>query len=190
MEHRKNKSLLLWAKLKNDDVNALGDLYDLYADDLFIYGMQFFSDKNQVMDAIHDLFLNLYKYRNNLASTDNVSYYLCRSLKNTILKTSNKNFSVVHNNQQKSSSKSIEDHIINEELQHERAFQLAKAVNVLSKTQKKGLFLRFTEGHSYEEIAAIMDVSVQTSRTIIYRAIKTLRQELLLVIYLFFIFLK
>ena len=188
MEHSKNKSLIFWAKLKNGDVNALGDLYDLYADVLFVYGMQFFADKNQVMDAIHDLFLNLYKYRNNLADTDNVSYYLCRSLKNTILKTSSEKFLVVHIEQQKSSDKSIEDHIIQEELQSERSFTLAKAVNVLSKTQKKGLFLRFTEEYSYEEIADIMDVSVQTSRTIIYRAIKTLRKELLLLIYFFSLF--
>ncbi len=188
MEHSKNKPLILWAKLKNGDVNALGDLYDLYADVLFVYGMQFFSDKNKVMDAIHDLFLNLYKYRNNLADTDNVSYYLCRSLKNTILKTSNEKFLVVHNEQQKSSDKSIEEHIIQEELQSERSLKLAKAVNVLSKTQKKGLFLRFTEEYSYEEIAVIMDVSVQTARTIIYRAIKTLRKELLLLIYFFSLF--
>lgn len=192
LEQHKNRTLVLWTKLKNGDVNALGDIYDIYVDELFTYGMQFSSDKSLVMDAIHDLFLNLYKYKKNLAATDNVTFYLYRSLKNTILKTSNNNhalFPNVQNQEQNSSDKSVEENIIQEEMQNERAFQLAKAVNSLSKKQKKGLFLRFTEERTYEEIADIMNVSVQTSRTIIYRAIKSLRKELLpLLTILFLVF--
>lgn len=192
MEQHRNRTLILWAKLKNGDVEALGDLYDIYIDELFTYGMQFSSDKSQVMDAIHDLFLNLYKYNKTLASTDNVTFYLYRSLKNTILRTSNKNhvlFPNVQNQAQISSDKSIEENIIQEEMQNERAFQIGKAVNSLSKRQKKGLFLRFTEERTYEEIADIMNVSVQTSRTIIYRAIKSLRKQLLpLLTFLFLVF--
>ena len=172
----------MWTKLKNGDVNALGDIYDIYIDELFTYRMQFSSDKSHVMDAIHDLFLNLYKYKKNLVATDNVTFYLYRSLKNTILKTSNNNhalFPNVQNQEQNSTDKSIEENIIQEEIQNERTFQLAKAVNSLSKKQKKGLFLRFTEERTYDEIADIMNVSVPTSRTIIYRAIKSLRKELL-----------
>lgn len=162
-------------------MRAMGDLYDLYVDELFAYGLQFSSDKSQVMDAIHDLFLNLYKYRKTIAVTDNVKFYLFKSLKNNILKVENKNRSFIPYGQQPEHSKSeisIEDRICEEEFENDRTYKLAKAIAQLSKKQRKALFLRFTQEHSYEDVAAIMNVSVATSRTIIYRAIKTLRKQL------------
>jgi len=159
----------------------MGDLYDIYVDELFAYGMQFSSDKSQVMDAIHDLFLNLYKYRKTIAVTDNVTYYLFRSLKNNILKIENKSRTFIPHKQEqelKLSEISIEDRICAEEFENDRAYKLAKAITKLSKRQRKALSLRFTQERSYEEVAAIMKVSVATSRTIIYRAIKTLRKQL------------
>lgn len=186
---------MLWAQLKAGNIDALGGLYDLYIDDLFSYGIQFCADKTKVMDSIHDVFLNLYKYRKNLASTDQVKYYLFRSLKNQILKPSTGKFLTqvyvlnddVHSNNQ---SNSIEDQIIETEFNNERTYKLSKAINSLSKKQRKGLFLRFTEELDYEEIAQVMNVSVQTSRTLIYRAIKTLRKNmaatLSFLLYIFF----
>ena len=195
MKLNRDTDLVLWAQLKAGNIDALGGLYDLYIDDLFSYGIQFCADKTKVMDSIHDVFLNLYKYRKNLASTDQVKYYLFRSLKNQILKPSTGKFLTqvyvlnddVHSNNQ---SNSIEDQIIETEFNNERTYKLSKAINSLSKKQRKGLFLRFTEELDYEEIAQVMNVSVQTSRTLIYRAIKTLRKNmaatLSFLLYIFF----
>lgn len=193
MERHKNKTLVLWTKLKDGDVRAMGDLYDIYMDELFAYGMQFSSDKSHVMDAIHDLFLNLYKYRKTIAPTDNVKFYLFRSLKNNILKVENKNRSFIPLHQQledHQNENSIEDRMTEAEFENDRTYKLAKAITQLSKKQRKALFLRFTQEHSYEEVATIMNVSVATSRTIIYRAIKTLRKQLYsLAVLIFYIFL-
>jgi RNA polymerase sigma-70 factor (ECF subfamily) len=185
----------LWAELKAGNTDALGGLYDLYIDELFSYGMQFCADRTQVMDSIHDVFLNLYKYRKNIANADQVKYYLFRSLKNQIINSSKRvytlnNFAANDDLQYRDFSNSIEDQIIETELSNERTYKLSKAINLLSKKQRKGLFLRFTEERDYEEIAEIMNVSVQTSRTLIYRAIKTLRGNmttlLILLLHLFF----
>ncbi|GGG54942.1 RNA polymerase sigma factor [Bizionia arctica] len=179
MKQLKDKEFIFWTKLKDGNVDALGELYDMFINELFSYGMQLCNDKSYVMDCIHDLFLNLYKYRKNLATTDNVKYYLFRSLKNQILKKSNNKTSLfkenIHHNIY---SSSIEDEIITSEISNERALRLSNAMNSLSKKQRKSLLLRFTEERSYEEIADIMEVSVQTSRTIIYRAIKVLRKNM------------
>lgn len=172
---------MLWTKLKSGDVGAMGDLYDLYVDELFAYGMQFSSNKSHVMDAVHDLFLNLYKYRQNLADTNNVTFYLFRSLKNNLLKTKTQNLSFISFSVEEEwfhFDSSIEDDLCAQEFENERAYKLAKAITTLSKKQRKALFLRFTEERSYEEVATIMNVSIQTSRTLIYRAIKTLRRQL------------
>ncbi|SDI56845.1 RNA polymerase sigma factor [Winogradskyella thalassocola] len=188
MKSKSNTDLVLWGKLKDGNIEALGRLYDVYIDEMFSYGMQFCADKTKVMDHIHDVFLNLYKYRKSLANTNQVKYYLFRSLKNQILNTTKKTRSTqtyvlsedVHAN---AFSNSIEDEIISTEFHTERTYVLTKAINSLSKKQRRGLFLRFTEEREYEEIAEIMNVSIQTSRTIIYRAIKALRKSMVAVLF-------
>jgi RNA polymerase sigma factor (sigma-70 family) len=186
VKSKKNTDPILWAKLKSGNLEALGALYDLYIDGLFSYGMQYSADKTQVMDNIHDVFLNLYKYRKNLANTDQVKYYLFRSLKNQIISASKVEFvtqTFVLNEDLNNHTNSIEDEIIETEFNNERTYKLSKAINLLSKKQQKGLFLRFTEERDYEEVAQIMNVSVQTSRTLIYRAIKTLRKSMIAMLF-------
>ena len=76
----------LWMEIKKGDLKALGHLYDLYINVLFSYGIKHSKDKEHVMDCIHDLFLDLYKYKEKLTCTDNVKYYLFASLKRKINK--------------------------------------------------------------------------------------------------------
>lgn len=194
MQPTQSSDIVLWQKLKDGNVEALGLLYDFFIDDLIFYGSQFTQDKQKIMDSIHDLFLNLFKYRKKLASTDNVKYYLLRSLKNQILKDPKSNIffipnSIVPDNiDSQNATLSYEDELIESEFFDERALQLSDAMSFLSKKQKQCIFLRFTEDRQYEEIAEIMNVSVQTSRTIIYRAIKVLRSNLTPLSILYFIF--
>ena len=186
---------VLWNNLKLGSMEALGDLYDLFIDTLFSYGMQYSQDKQFIMDCIHDLFLDLYKYRKSLANTDNVKYYLLRSLKNKIVKSKKEHLIGLTNevscskNDSLQQEESFEAHLVNEEFINEREVKLANAVSKLSKKQRQILFLRFTEEREYEEIAQLMNVSVQTSRTTVYRAIKELRKYLSVILYFFLTFL-
>lgn len=190
MKNLKNIDAYLWSKLKKGDASAIGDLYNNYVDDLFSYGIQFTNNKSEVMDSIHDLFLNLYKYRKKLADTDNVKYYLLRSLKNEILKTTKTNFtSYADDLSEKSKAKrfikSTEEDLIASETKSDTSFKLNEALTSLTEKQRHILFLKYNEGKDYEEIATLLGVSVETSRTTIYRAIKQLRKSLLSILLFF-----
>ncbi len=180
---------VLWAKLKAGNIKAIGDIYDLFIDDLFAYGIQISVDKDFVMDCIHDLFLDLYKYKKKLSKTNNIKYYLLKSLKNKILKKGKENPIYLNSdifekvNDTMNFSKSYEETLIESEILDERLLKLSNTICFLSKKQRQVLFLRFTEEKDYEEISKIMNVSVQTSRTIIYRAIKVLRKHLALLFF-------
>jgi len=179
--------IILWEKLKRGDIHALGQIYDLYVDILFSYGIQISNDKSYVMDCIHDLFLDIYKYRAKLTSTDNVKYYLIKSLKRKINKKYNSKVISIDNEDYfntnpYTTTKSIEEEIIASEESTMLNLKLADALISLTKRQRKGLFLRFNEEMPYEEIAQIMNVSIQTSRTIIYRGVKQLRKCMVLFI--------
>lgn len=173
-----------WKKLINGDKLALGDLYDQYVNILFSYGMYHSKDRGYVMDCIHDLFLDLYKYRKNLSKTDNVKYYLFKSLKRKInkkyktkdLPVSKENFLFTFEGTSKNHSKSCEEEIIAQERILERNNNLSEALKVLTKKQRKVLYLRYNQDRTYEEISDIMGISVETARTSIYRAIKKLRK--------------
>ncbi len=191
MNHQKCNSSIIWDRLKLGDVNVLGEIYDLVIDDLITYGSQFTNDKYYVMDCIHDVFLDLYKYRKKLASTDNVKFYLYRSLKNKILKKRKEK--VLHtplttlneNGAFENYTESFEESIISKEVSDQRTSKLSRAITFLSKKQRQGLFLRYTEDRDYIEIASILDISVESSRTLIYRAIKSLRNPLAIFILFF-----
>jgi RNA polymerase sigma-70 factor (ECF subfamily) len=173
-----------WNKLVDGDKQALGDLYDQFIDVLFSYGMYHARDRGYVMDCIHDLFLDLYKYRKNLSVTANVKYYLFKSLRRKINKkyrvkespVSNEQFQFRFEGNKKNHIASCEEKIIGEEHIIERNESLLKALKTLTKNQQQVLFLRYNEDKTYEEISEIMNISIETARTSIYRAIKKLRK--------------
>ncbi len=152
---------IAWKKLIDGDKLALGNLYDQYIDILFSFGMYHSKDRGYIMDCIHDLFLDLYKYRKNLSIRTNVKYYLFKSLKRKINKkykikdipVSKEEFQFKFEGNQKNHIASCEEKIIVEERLSERNQNLLKALKTLTKNQRRVLFLRFNEDRTYEEIS-------------------------------------
>ncbi|SNZ01001.1 RNA polymerase sigma factor [Flagellimonas pacifica] len=185
LENKNTEEIVLWNELRKGNVVALGKVYDIFIDDLFSYGIQFSEDRNYVMDCIHDLFLDLYKYQSKLSETNNVKYYLLKSLKRKIIRKHNEKTTYFNNEVPfkyvlRNHVPSPEEELIAMEKATQKSQSLYKATEFLTKRQQKGLSLRFKEKRSYEEIAEIMNTSVETSRTIIYRAIKSLRKNIVL----------
>lgn len=173
---------LLWSRMKLGDLEAFHLLYDEYVDALYEFGIQYTRDKDHVKDCIHDLFLDIYKYRKKLADVDNVKYYLFTSLKRKINKKFTSKLTLFSSDDKKneisSIDHSIEDEIIQFEDSAEINAKLSQALTSLSKKQRKGISLKFDEKKSYEEIAAILGISIESVRTLIYRAMKKLRSEI------------
>lgn len=174
----------IWIRIKGGDNSALGDLYDIYIDELFTYGMYHAQDRSYIMDCIHDLFLDLHKYRKTLSDIDNVKYYLFKSLKrkinkkyrgNNIINPNDFDLSISKEVLEKNQTKSFEEEIISSECALERTENVSRAMKELTEKQRKCLCLRFNDERTYEEISEILGIKVQTARTSVYRAIKILR---------------
>ena len=71
---------------------------------------------------------------------------------------------------------SYEDYLIAGETEAEDHKVLFDAVKKLSNRQREALSLKFEHDRPYSEIAEIMSISVESARTIIYRALKELRK--------------
>ncbi|MBJ6369609.1 RNA polymerase sigma factor [Snuella sedimenti] len=195
MSKKENITIIFWENLRKGQVNALEGLYDLFIDDLFAYGMKQVNVKGYVMDCIHDLFVDLYKYRSNLSETDNVKFYLFKSLKRKINKRYSGEKALIDGDISDMSypfnqnyTEPWEKEIINEEFVNEKKVWLSNALGKLSKKQQRIVFLRYNEDKTYEEIAKIMGVSVATARTKVYRVIKKLRESSFSLFWFFKIF--
>jgi len=62
------------------------------------------------------------------------------------------------------------------EEEHDRLARLKKAIGQLPERQQEALNLKFNTGLSYPDVALLMDISVESARTLVYRSVKTLRQ--------------
>ncbi len=170
----------LWTSFIDGDADALNLLYREFVDVLYAFGLRFTDDAELVKDSIQDLFVDLFKYRKTLAPEVNVKSYLFTSLKRKIclvLKKkaveANRSFEVPF-----LLSNSIEEQIIHNENQSELLLKLNKQLELLPSRQKEALYLRFNAELEYEEIAVIMNVSLETCRTLVYRGLKQLRERM------------
>lgn len=175
-----NSDYLLWKKIKSGDAEAFQELYRIYADELFAFGTIFTRDHELVKDCIHDLVFDLYKYRKNLAENDNIKNYLFKALKRRIQSSSKKKLNLVYGDSLDSDNlqddQSAEKDQADDEMQ--KIEQVNQLVNQLPDKQREMLKLRYQLEMPYHEISALMDISVESVRTSIYRSIKSLREKL------------
>ena len=181
-KEEKRKDYLLWKRFIEGDDKAFFSIYDQYFEPLYSYGIHFSKDKELIKDCIHDLFLDLYKYRERISKTDNIHFYLFRSLRRLLYKEQSKKISLLSDDkillQNDIPVMAFEDTIIESETKSGNHRILAEAMKELSDRQREGLSLKFEQNFSYKEIADVLGISVESARTCIYRALKDLRKVL------------
>ena len=174
---------ILWESIIQGDQQAYRELYELYADILFRYGLRYIRDTATIKDCIQDLFTDLYHYRRNLAPKVNIRFYLLRSFRRK-LHLAVKKMTTRDNSAAEEDYFSIayeldaEQRMIAAEQQEETLRLLVRELNALPARQKEVLFLKFNCDLSYDEVAGIMKISVPTCRTLAYRAFRQLRTNM------------
>lgn len=182
MEKERNNDYCLWRSFIDGNDDSFYRLYDQFADILYHYGLHLSRDKELIKDCIHDLFLDLYKYRNKLSNTDNIRFYLARSLRRKIHKAQIRVIPLLYHSNLGPSNDyqelAYEDKVITHEIEEETNRLLTKALKTLTAHQREGLNLKFEHNLTYPEIAEILGISIESARTTIYRALKTLRNSI------------
>ncbi|MBC9931860.1 RNA polymerase sigma factor [Chitinophaga qingshengii] len=177
----------LWKDVIAGDQQAFSVLYEASADMLYAYALRYFSDREMIMDCIHDLFTDLYIQRRNLARKVNLRFYLLVSFRrrlNAALKKKSR-FSFQEDMARAENyfrltfeANDVQSHMIAQEEQQTALNRLAAEMNKLPARQKEILYLKYNCELSYEEVAELMEISVPTCRTLAYRGIRQLRQEM------------
>jgi len=177
----KLKNQIVWDEFRKGSKIALETIYEDNYASLYHYGQKFTQDNDLIKDLIHELFIELIDSGSRLSRTDNIRYYLLKSLRNKLLRqlseklkftnklTGSADFNLVD---------SIESQLIKNEVEEQLRNQVTTAIKKLSVKQQEIIYLRFYSDISYQEIATLFDVNIQTVRNLMSRAINSLKEDL------------
>jgi RNA polymerase sigma-70 factor (ECF subfamily) len=169
-----------WRRFKNGDMKALEAIYKTHINALINYGLRITSDLNLVKDSIQDLFIELWRNRQNLADTDQPKFYLFRALRNKLSRAATQQSFVSEAEMQLSPGDLLTSPIELEILAREQELQTRKTLHQLldklPRRQQEVIYLRFYHNFPYETIAATMNMNYQSVLNLVQRALKTLRQ--------------
>lgn len=169
----------LWNQFRAGDDNAFAELYKLNVDAMLDYGLHFTPLRDQIKDAIQDVFVTLYNKRNNLSNVENVRLYLLVSLKNYLFNLFNKD---IHHYQIDTMEpvfnleSSAEELYIGLEMENEQQKYIKQMLNLLSPRQREVIYYRYTEGMSFDDICVLMQMNTQSVRNLLHRSITKIRE--------------
>ena len=183
----------IWDEFRNGNRESLIHIYKIYFPILFNYGYQFVKDREFIKDEIQELFIELYRHRKRLNANDNIKYYLYRSLRRRLAKSSKAKFifeEITDRENFFAVTLSADSELIQDEDEKQKKEDLQRAINLLPKRQKEAIYYHFYQNLTYQEIASIMGMSkVKSARTLVYRALKLLKNKLIGFSLLLFFFL-
>ena len=189
MESYSNESLAchvkddkcVWSMFKKGDKQAFAVLYQRHFKMLFQYGAKLAEDSDLVKDCIHDVFIDLWKKKENLADPKSVKAYLLSAIQHKLIRQLSRARSR-QNETTKMESPGVvecrEDQMIEDQIQLEQNHIVGKALNVLTKRQQEAIYLKFYCNLSYKEVATTMSISVDSIYNLISKAIDDLQLEL------------
>ena len=171
----------LWKDFLMGSDSSLEKIYRIYFDQLFNYGKKWLTHADLTEDCIQDLFIKLLTNRKNLSEAASVKYYLFRSFRSVVL------------DKLKSQSKlpfilkpdeflfeldvSGENNLIDEEEYQSMKMRLSDALKSLTPRQREAIFLKYTQGFSYHEVAALMKLTPKGTYKLMARALDALRRN-------------
>ena len=178
--HVKNDEAV-WSMFKRGDKEAFAILYQRHFKMLFQYGTKLADDSDLVKDCVHDVFVDLWKRKANLADPKSVKAYLLSAMQHKLIRQ----LSRARSRQNKITPSDTpdlvrcrEDQMIEDQIELEQNYVVNKALQVLTKRQREAVYLKFYCNLSYKEVAASMSISVDSIYNLISKAIDDLQLEL------------
>lgn len=168
----------LWNKLREGNSKALDIIFDRYIRLLYNYGYRITKNNGLVEDSIQNLFIRIWEKRKTLGETNNIKFYLLRSLNRIItreLSSEKKKYQdTIPEDYDFEIVFSHEFHLINNQISQERKEKLSLALDLLSNKQKEVIYHKFFNQLSYTEISEMMNISVNSVYNLVSKAMQTL----------------
>lgn len=158
------------------DNKAFEELFETYFVYLTGFVYNYVGDDEVAKDVVHDAFLTLWNNRKRLNPVYPVKSYLFTLAQNGALNYL-RHLRVIQVNELemselwKAASRELDEH-------ERRLVRLEEKLSLLPEKQREVLMKCMVEGKKYKEVADELDISLNTVKTHITRALKFLREEL------------
>lgn len=162
----------------NGDEDAFSTIYYGHYDLLYYVGLKYTNDIQIVEDSIQDVFVNLLKNRTKLNPVNNVRGFLLKSFRRQLFLDLKKQKKNQLNETHFDYFNGTEGNLYEKDEPNEFQVALKRSLLKLSDRQKEIIYLRYDSDLSYEEISAILEISVESCYQSVYRSIKTIRVEI------------
>ncbi len=176
----KERSKQLAAEFCAGNDCAFSELYDLYVQTLYNYGMKLTQDQELLKDCIHDVFVKVYTKRNEKHTINNLGSYLIISLKNRLLDEFRRNTFMDDGEVDSYDYRRVTDDVEHDYLNTERELmqnaQVAHLMNHLTRRQRQAITLYYLEERKYDEICSIMHMNYHSVRNLMHRGMLKLRE--------------
>ena len=160
-------AITYWDLLRRGETEALTWLYNAYFSVLYNYGRKFGTEGQTLEDHIHDLYVDLWRYRASLSSTTSVKFYLYRSLRRRLVQAPRPKAAW----EAEAVEPSLEDSIIEQEHRAHQSSQLESLLRQLPARQYEAVVLRFYDNLEYNEIADMLEINEQSARNLVQRGL-------------------
>ncbi|NJN28278.1 MAG: sigma-70 family RNA polymerase sigma factor [Cyclobacteriaceae bacterium] len=148
-------------------------LYDQYFPLLFRYCRQITPATQLIEDTIHDLFVYLWDHKQNINDISSVRAYLISSVRRRLLKEmKNESKELIVNDTEATAFEFMFDSDLESGLRQKML--------ELSEKQREVLYLKFYNNLSFQEIAEIMDITIDAVYKIAKRSLHKLKKKLII----------
>lgn len=162
--------------LKNGDHRAFEQLFERYAQKVFVFSLTYLKDEDEAQEVVQEVFLKIWLNRTNLKTDTSFQSYLFTIAFNLIRKSFNRK---ARNDQYMleaidtlDAGQDVVDYETNYGLITEK---LEQFIGKMPEKRKKIFILRKKQGRSVREIAEEMGISVKTVENQITEAMKYLK---------------
>lgn len=171
----------IWRRFLDGDNESFDLLYDQYVKVLFIYGLQFTTDKELLKDCIQDIFVKMYCARTHLLHVSNINSYLRTALKNRLINSLKREKiylkSIDVSEVSFDEDNMVESNIIYKEEEIQKQNKIDAMMNLLTPQQRKVVLFRYVKGLSLEDISLQTGVKYQSIQNTLQRAIKKIKKH-------------
>ncbi len=170
----------LWRRFKNGDKESFKEIYYEHYMFLYNYGIKNTAEKDLVEDIIQDLFLKLWKNRENLGEVISIKAYLYRAYVRLLIDAIKKSRRVLNYEELDSDIEisSIEENLIKEQSATACKNDINNALSKLSKRHRQVLQLHYLDGLTYKQIEEVLPIKYQAIRNYVHEALKVLRKNM------------
>ncbi|HEX8609049.1 MAG TPA: RNA polymerase sigma-70 factor [Pedobacter sp.] len=179
MNYSKFSDEELVVMLEESNSHAYTEIFERYNSLLLRHAFKLLSKEDDTYDVVQDVFLNLWQRRAEFTINSSLSAYLFTAVKNRIFKLF-AHKEVVIRYERSLSAFMVEGYDIVEEglMEKELSDLIKKEIDALPTRMREVFLLNKTEELSYKEIAQRLNISDQTAKQQVYKAIKILKPKI------------